>query len=487
MSVKLVYKDIAVGADEDATITATGQEANSLLALVPFGSGNETEYTTLEHNMWSLSGGKQIYDGGVFSFWSDEISDENGYFSITPEITATMDEQYNSLGVFLRFGVMNYCSEVEVLWYQGNSLLSQKTFYPDAFEYYCDNRVDSYSKVVVRLVRTSHPYQRARLDALIFGITRTFKRDELRSVKVTEQVNLISKELPENVLDWQLNSATVVDYLFQLKQPVRAYNGDALVGVFYVKTSNRKSARVYDISCTDAIGVLDEEKYPDVVLTSKNAFELARDICGDFEVEMDSALQSKTVTGVLSKQTRRQALQQLCFAIGAVADTSGVETIRIFVPQTSEAKEIPTNRVRVGGSVKRADAVTSVQLTAHSYSTSASNGGTVEINGVKYYDTPTVYTMDNPNATTADKKNVISIADATLISSGNVQEILQRVFDFYMLRDTHNVSFRLEGEKMGDYVSTPTSWGDMVTGNYTRATITLSGIAVANAEVIGSE
>lgn len=486
MSVKLVYQDIAVGADSDAEITATGQEAISLLALLPFGAGNEKDYTTLEHNMWTLNGAKQIYDGGAFSFWSDGISDNEGYFATPPEITATLSEQYNSLGISLNFGVMNYCTEVEVVWYQGGTELARKTFYPDSAQYFCAERVESYNKIVVRFIRTAHPYQRARLDALIFGITRVFKRDELRSVKITEQVNLVSRELPENVLDWQLNSAEVIDYLFQLKQPVKAYDGERLAGVFYVKTSNRRSARNYDISCTDAIGVLDEEQYPDAVLTNKNAFELAQDICGDFDVEMDSSLQIKTVTGVLVKNTRRQALQQLCFAIGAVADTSGSESIRIFAPQFSEPKEIPANRVRVGGNVKRADAVTSVQLTSHKYSTSGS-GNSVEINGATYYDTQTVYTLNNPNATTADKKNVVSINDATLISSANVQEILQRVFDYYMLRDTHNVSFRLEGEKMGDYVSTPTSWGDLVVGTYTRATITLSGIAVANAEVLGNE
>lgn len=485
MSVKLIYKDIAVGADEDAEMSATGQDAISALALLPFGDENLKPYTTLEHNMWLLNGSKIIYDGDTYAFWSEEISGADGYFATPPEITAIMDEQYNSLGVYLDFGSMNYCSEVEIVWYQGSTVLAQKTFYPDALQYFCSEKVTSYNKVVLRLIRTRHPKRRARLNGIYFGITRIFRRDELRSVRVTQQINLISKELPENVLDWQLNSAEVADYMFQLKQPVEAYDGDALIGTFYVKSSNRKSARVYDISCTDAIGVLDEEAFPDTFCSGKNALELAQNICGDFEIEMDEVLQSKTVTGPLTKMTRRQALQQLCFAIGAVADTSGVRVIKIFVPPSANAKIISSNRVRVGGSVKKGDVVTAVQLTAHSYSTSGS-GGYTEIGGVKYYDTTTVHSLANPDATAADKKNVISISDATLISSANVAEILQRVFDFYMLRNTHNVSFRLEGEQMGDYVSTPTNWGEMVTGNLTRATIVLSGISVATSEVIGT-
>ena len=485
MSVKLVYEDIAPGAAEDAAMSATGQDDVSAVALLPFGSGNETQYATLEHNIWLLNGTKKIYDGGVYSFWSSELSGADGYFDTPPEITAAMDEQYNSLGIYLDFGPMNYCSEVEILWYQGTTLLVQKTFYPDGRQYFCEQKVQSYNKVVVRLLRTSHPYYRARLDKIVFGISRTFKRDELRNVAITQQLSLISKEMSENVLDWTLNSSAVVDYMFQLKQPVRAFDSDELLGVFYVKTSSRNSARVYDISCTDAIGVLDEENFPDAVYSGKNALELATEICSGFEVEMDAELQSKTVTGILSKKTRRQALQQLCFAIGAAADTSATEKIRVFVPPSAEAKEIPTSRVRAGGSVKKADVVTAVSLASHSYSTSGS-GSYTEVDGVKYYDTQTVYTLNNPDVTTADKQNVISITDATLISSANVEEILQRVYDFYMLRDTHSVSFRLEGERVGDYVATPTTWGTTVTGNITRASIKLSGIAVAAAEVTGT-
>lgn len=485
MSVKIIYKDFALGADRDATMSASGQMSGSAIALLPFGDNNQTNYTTLEHNIWALNGKKKIYDDRSFAFWSDQLSGADGYFSEPPEITAQMENQYNSLGIYLDFGEINACSEVELIWYQGEEMLSQMTFYPTSAQYFCENRVEAYNKVTLRLLRTAHPLRRARLNGFYFGVTRVFRRDELRSVRATQQIDLISKTIPENVLDWRLNSAKTVDYLFQRKQPVEAYDGSTFIGAFYIKNSSRKSVRVYDISCTDAVGVLDEEQFPDAAYTEKNALELAQEICSGFTVEMEEALQSKAVTGLLSKKTKRQALQQLCFAIGAVADTAGTDGIKIFVPPSSNAEKIPESRVRVGGSLKKSDLVTAVKLTEHNYSTSGS-GAYTEVDGVKYYDTMTVHVLENPDATTADKQNVISITDATLISSANVAEILQRVFDFYMLRNIHNVSFRLEGEQMGDYITTPTNWGDMVTGNLTRATIVLSGIAVAAAEVTGT-
>lgn len=485
MSVKLIYKDVAVGAAEDAEMSAIGGDKISAIALLPFGAENTAQYATIERNIWVLDGNRKIYDGKAYSFWSAELSGEDGYFSTPPEITAELTEKYNSLGIFLDFGVMGYCSEVVLLWYRDGEEIAQGVFYPTGPEHFCEKRVESYNKVVVRLIRTNQPGRRARLDKIVFGISRTFGRDELRSVSITQQISLISREMFENVLDWQLNSAATVDYLFQMKQPVQAYDGESLIGDFFVKTSERTGPRVYSINCTDAIGVLDEERFPDAYYSNKNALELAREICGTFEVDMEPALQSKTVSGVLAGKTRRQALQQLCFAIGAAADTSGTSQIRVFVPPLTNAREIAPNRVRTGGSVKKRDVVTEIRLTAHSYSTSG-NTNEVTVGGAKYYDTKTVHTMKNPTATAADKQNVISIDDATLVSASNAEEILQRVFDFYMQRNTHHLAFRLDGEKMGDRVTTPTTWGEIVEGNITRAMIRLSGIAVADSEVLGT-
>ena len=485
MSVKLIYRDIAVGAAEDAKVTAGGADALSVVSLLPFGSGNETQYATLEKNMWLLGGAKKVYDGGVYSFWSAAVSDGNGYFSTPPEITAQTDEKYNSLGITLDFGAMNYCTEVEIIWYNDGAEISRKTYHPDARVYFCENFVESYNKITVRLIRTKHPNRRARLDMILFGITRTFNRDELRGVNITQQISLISKEMCENVLDWQLKSKSAVEYLFQIKQPVYAYDSDELLGAFYIQESDRSGPREYNVKCQDAIGVLDASPFPDALYSEKNALELAREICGEFAVEMEEGLQEKKISGILTKKTRRQALQQLCFAIGAAADTAGTENIRIFVPPTGDAKVIPQRRVRTGGRVKKSDVVTEVQLTAHDYNTSSGEQA-AEINGVKIYETKTVHTLKNPNATAADKQNVVSIEDATLISSANVAEILQRVYDFYMNRNTHNVKFRMEGERVGDRVATPTPWGDLVEGNISRASIRLSGIAVASAEVIGT-
>ncbi len=493
MSVKIVYKEVAVGAAEGASIVPAGQSSLCNTSFLPFAFGAEySRHATLEHNYWRLNGSKSIYISGdeppynwpIFGFWSQSLSGDNCYFDEVPEIDAYLDDYYTSRGITIDFVPGSFCSEVEVIWYDGGAVMFQKTFYPDAYSYFCENYVEKYTHIKIRLIQTSHPRQRAKVEGIYFGAKHVFHRDQLRSVRILQQIDLISKELPENVLDWRLNSANNVEYMFEVKQPVEAYDGDKLMGVFFLRQSQRRGPRLYDMNCGDAIGLLGDDPFPDTFYTDKSAYEAALEICWDYAVEMDEALMQKTVTGPLIGMTRRQALQQLCFAIGAVADTSNYRGIKIFAPPNTDPKEIPSNRTRVGGYVKKSDLVTGVCVVSHDY-TAVDEGGDIQINGQSYTDTQTEHWLYNPDVSDRDKKNVKRIGDAALVSSAIAEEVLPRVYNFYMKRNTHYVKFRLDGENMGDYLTTPTNWGEVVTGNYTRATIVLSGIAVATAEVIG--
>ena len=44
----VIYKDVAVGADEDATTTVTGASSDSQTAKLPFGVENEPIITTVD-------------------------------------------------------------------------------------------------------------------------------------------------------------------------------------------------------------------------------------------------------------------------------------------------------------------------------------------------------------------------------------------------------------------------------------------------------
>lgn len=484
MSIRIVYQDTAPGADDDASVSSTLADSRSDSALLPFGSQNSNNYATLEPNLWVLDGSKSIYDNNPISYWSSVQSNENGTFSTPPTITVLFDAQYTSLGVSLMFSGDSWCNDVDIEWYRGNTQLENKKFHPNSLEYFCENTVIGYSRLVIRLNKTSLPKRRAKLDRILFGKHRAFERDELRNVRLTQEIDVTKRELLANAMDWTLSSKSDAEFIFQFKQPVYAYDGDNLHGVFYVDEGSRVADRLYDIICTDAIGVMDFEPFPDAFYENQNAADLIRSICGEYAVDVHSSFNAKTVTGALVGLTRRGALQQVCFAIGAIADTSNGDKIKIF-PLGNTIKEIPTFRTRVGGSVQTGKVVTAIRIASHAYSTTQTEGSEeIDVNGTKYYDTKTVVTIANPSVTASNQPNVIDVMDAMLVTEANIAEVSQIFFDCVSRTRTHSLKFRVDKEEIGDYVQTTTPWGELINGHYRRASIVLSGFALSDAEVL---
>lgn len=488
MSVKIVYKDIAVGADDDASISSTAAQSFSQVSSLAHGAPTP-ELSTLELNAWLLNKKKKIITDEKVGFWSEEMSDENCSFSpeSPPILTVLFDEQYTSLGISLVFNPVSgdYCPSITVRWYQSGTLLAEQDFSPNSTEYFCQKTVEHYNRVDIQLNKTNLPYRYAKLSKVLFGITRIFLRDELKSVQITEAIDPISSELSINKMNFSLESRQEIDYIFQQLQPIYAYNGDVLIGAFYIESSSRTGKAAYDISCNDAIGILDNETVPAAMYTNKNVRELIEEILdGKFELELAEELEDETVTGYLPRGTKRNALHQIAFAIRAVVDTSGTEAIKVFRPQMLDSKIIPPERTYIGSSVSRSAIVTAVKVTSHSYSTSGS-GDPIEVNGTTYYDTKTVTTINNPNITASDKQNVIEITDATLVTPANVSAVAQHVYDYYMRRNVNRTKIVVNDESPGDYVTTSLPWGGTITGTITTMNMTLSGIVAADCEVTG--
>jgi len=214
--------------------------------------------------MWLLDGSFKLLRNQDIPFWSKQMSDENGVFSTPPVIEIEFDEQYTTFGIYLRFSpeTGDYCTSVTIKWYQDATLLDSKNLTPTSVSYFCANKVTAFNKVVIFLNATNRPHRYARVENIIFGIIREFGADEFRSVTILQELDLISSELPISTLNWLLVSKSDIEYIFQLKQPVEAYSGSNLIGVFYISEAKRTGPNTYEITCEDALGVLDGYFFP---------------------------------------------------------------------------------------------------------------------------------------------------------------------------------------------------------------------------------
>lgn len=486
MSVSYVfYRDIAPGADEDAAFTATGAGPDSVITNLAE-ENNIPAIATLEPGRWLLNGSFTLPPKPV-PFWSEQLSGPDCVLSPAPTIDIQFDRQYSSVGITLIFEPCTgeYCRKVNIKWYQGETLKSSMDFSPDGEQYLCENAVTSWDRLVITLLETNLPYRRARINQIIFGVYRQFGMTELRGVKLVHECDLAALTLPISTLDWNLDSRSNIQFMFQFKQPVEVWNNEHLVGVYYIDGHKRTAKCLRSINCYDAFGVLDEIPFAGGVYTGYSAQQLLTDIVGtDFDLEIE--VPDITLTGAILPGTKRSAMQQVLFAWGAVASTDGRYGIRIFHPP-DYGEGIDMERIYVGASVDTASIVTAVRVVAHTYAENAN--GSVEIGGQKYEDTTSTYTVTNPNVTSNDKENVVTITDATLVSPEIAQATAQRLYEFYTRRDTVNAKIVWQGEHLADRVALPPPWAetmeDEIEGNIQKMTITLSNTVAAEVEALG--
>lgn len=482
----VTYKDVAVGAQEDAAFAAVGATNESTIAKLADGVV-PGKIITLEHDRWALDGTfDKFYEQSEVAFWSREISGADGTFDADPVITVTFDQQYSSMGISFVFddATGEYVSLLNIKWYQSDALKADQDFTPNAARYFCSKRVESYDKLMITLKKTYPARRRAKINRIVFGVERTFGMTELRKASITNEMDENSVELPISTFAWTLDSAADVDYLFQLKQPVEVWNSDNLLGVYYINASSRVAKRVYDIDCHDALGVLSESQFDGgAYLSGVSAKTLLETLCAPFVVEYAVGVTDKTLKGIVEAQSKRDAIQQVIFAWGVCLATDGGSKLRVFnLPDA--AKVIPKNRTFVGASVDTASIVTAVKVTAHTYE--ADSNGNVQIGGASYNDTETVYTVNNPDVTATDRQNVVEITGATLVSADIGQTTAQRVYNYYQKRDTVSAKIVYAGERLGEKISVYTPWDNLVSGHLKKMEITLSNTVAYKAEVIGT-
>lgn len=478
----IVYKDIAPGAGADAEVMATGPSGLSDLLALPL-AGVQKRTAVCERNYWALDGTAGLADGAPMSgFVSSALSGATGEFETPPTITINFDNQYSSVGVSFVFDDVEWCGKLAIAWYQGETQKETAEFTPDSAEYFCNKKVEGFDKLVITIKATSQPYRRAKISQILIGIIRTFGMDEIRKANIVDEMSLISTELPISTLEWTLDSRANIDFLFQLKQPITVKNGGTVIGIYYISNSTRTAGNVYNIKCEDAIGILEDSRFKGgAYLGGISATELCNDIIGgDFPIVVD--VEDVTLRGIVQPGTKRAALQQVLFAWGAILCVDG-ETFRI-TDAGSTLAEIGADRTYTGVTVETVSPITKVQLTAHTYT--QNNTGAIEIGGVKYADTTSVYEVSNPNVTASDKANVISITNATLVSTDIGQATAQRVYNYYLNRDKSKGKVVWEGEKLGDYVSLPTAWGSTTRGHISKMEIALSNTVAAMVTVEGS-
>lgn len=559
--VAIRYGDVAVGAKENFVPTSSEKQFDTLNQLLEYNSifpnyANPCELyqTLLDGNRKPLP--KDTNEANL-GLWSVQTSGLSGFFYPDITLTLTAEGQYTSQGFTITFDVENniYCTSMTITWYRNGNQIETAGFAPNSPFYFCSKKVENFDKVVFTFKKLNMPQNRLKVHAIDFGYGTIFYGNELRSVKVIQELNPISSEITINTTDFTLDSKTDIDYSFQTKQQLSTYFNGKLISTTFIKSAKRKSKNIWEVQTEDYIGSMDSTTFVGGIYENANAVDLLETIFNVAGVMYDisESFNTATVSGYIPYTTCREALMQVAFAIQAVVDTSNSDKVKVFALGNTITQTVPLNRIMQGQSFTDEETVTSVEVAYHKYIptsetmdaysaesdgtgnniqvifseplhgltitngsivTSATNYAVINasencvLTGKKYNHSMQYKTKNNPVVLASDTQNVVAIENATLVSNSNVDNVLQKCYNYLIKTNTTNLkivdgkhevlgaqikygsekygTFYYGGREesqitydvpvnVGDCISAETEYLGNVSGNVIKETYTLNG------------
>lgn len=512
------------------------------------------KWMTLEGDGCLLDGTFELLpddiSGQFMGLWSQALSNADGVFDMPVVLGVTFGNPHTSAGITLIFSeaTEDYCTDLTIEWIgQDGAMLSSKSFTPDSAKFFCENQVEDYYGLNFTFRSTNRPYHFLKLTGVMYGVLLDISGERLISCSITEDVDPTGAELPVNTMTFKFHSAdgvfNLLDpagayVLFQQRQQITAYENvdgnEMLMGSFYLDEPESESKNTTSMSCIDLIGVIDDTDYmggywPDGITVE----ELIADImqsAGVDDYAIDGDIAARIVKGYLAICTHREALQQVAFAVGAVADCSRSKKIEVSKPKTASDSYVSIGRKIDDHTPKQLSLVTGVEVYVHTYrlssdTTEVFNGtlstgtatvtfsqptenlscsgatiidsgvnyailqvataGTVTVSGKSYEDQTmlggSVYASNLPaNA----KNNIAKVTECTL--AWDAQATAQRLYDYYQMRYEDTGKILLSNEKAGGFVTIQNQNNKSIAGNIESMEIDLTGGFIAKVVTRGA-
>lgn len=559
-SAKIVFGLYDITAKDDSNLSIDDKQTFSDLDELKQDNVNEIKYATLEKNYFNLDGSKVLLEYNAkaqgIGLWSKSMSDSKGLFQKPPTLLITFSQVHSSNGITFQFSEDNYCNDLNIKFYNNDTLLKDLSFTPNESTFFCSEIVENYNKLIITFKKTNNPYRYLKLINIVYGQNRVFTPSEITSANILEEIDPLSNEISINTLEFSIFSRDEafnmlnpkgIYKLLQSRQMFRVYEmNDGIemdMGTFYLDEWKNETEAISNMKAIDLIGLLDKTTYYGGIFYDEQIDIILIRILETANMDEhtitfdDDNLRKIHLSGYIPICTHREAIQQVLFSAGLVADCSRSKKIKIYKLKDSNVKNIPYDRKKQDSeTVELNDIVTGVQVTSHQYLYNTNNQvysekkelynadlevgehfikfsepvygitvegatlldfscayakvnvttkGNVKIEGYEYYHVTKVYeskieTKDN------DKENILQVTDATLISDNNAQEVADRILNYYQNTYKMNVDFKIEDESISDTAIVDTLYNQKLKGNIKKMDIDLTGGFIASSTIIGS-
>lgn len=511
MSIKVKYLDIPDESREGVEAEGQGQSFSKAEAVLT--GLSDGAYATLEPFGWPLDGKRQVLpDTPGPMWWSSISSDENGSFSQPPQLTVRLKTPCTATGISITFApeADEYCSRVRFNWLRGTVLLAQLTAESDGPYFSVSQTVENFDTVRVEFLQTSHPHSFVKVKALTVGIAHWFFADEITSVSAAGESDHLLSSLPVDTLTVTLRDKKGRDLRPRKNQKLQLYRDDTLLATAHIADSTREDGNSYRIHCQSILGLL-EDDFLGGIYENVPVDVVLKQILTGIDYAKDPYFDAASVTGYLPVCTRRQALQQVAFALGAAVRTDASGRVLLLPPEGVVHHAFRKDRIFRGQRIKTQTEVSRIELSAHSFRPSEEReellrnqalsgenvlftfkkphhsysvtGGTITESGENfvrltakgevslsagtYVQSTSSYVRENPAFGSTEQGNTLTVTEATLVHPQNAEAVLNRLWEGAALRQELTFQAVVTDQMPGQLVTAEDPWGGLVRGYIT--------------------
>lgn len=543
-------KFIDVTALADATVTTNDNQSIGSVALFA-DQTKQSDYGTFELNQFILDGSKSVLPDNPnnIAFWSEALSKDDCTFETNPKITITFKEQHTSAAITLYFED-NPPAELKITWYTiAGTKLVTGTFYPDSLIYVCNTQVQNYGKIEIEFVKTTFPQRYIKLQYVLYGKYIVWDKDMIQKAKVQEDIDVTSATLSINEADisivdmnndfdaenengsWKSVQKTQEVTLSEFK------NGNMIpMGAFFIDDFSF-SKNIAKFKLIDVVGLLDKYTFYDGQIYNNVRAEVILiaifATAGIKKYTIDEEVGNTLLSGYLAIQTCRKALQQVCFACGAVADDSRSDTIKVYKPDRYVKSTVGTDRKFNGNTkVSLEKYISGVNIEMKNYaleektsdiykktlpagdtkitfsspylpsSITASAGalkeiktnyliinmpdaGKCQITGIKYANTTFSYEKSVDKIESGETENIKKYSGCTIYNADLLPDIADYLLSYHDLRKKLGMKYLVDLEQVGNWANINSIGGKTSTTLIESQTLDLTGGFIATATCRG--
>lgn len=209
---------------------------------------------------------------------------------------------------------------------------------------------------------------------------------------------------------------------------------DSLWARYWITDSVKLNSDTLRITAKSLLWPLDKVVLPAVMYEDAAVMDVLDEIFGMIseQYDLDSSFATQFIDGFCPEQSARERLQWVCFVIGGYVKTHFTDVVEIL-PVPTETAIIPPEKTFWRPELSSRVAVASIRAKVWSYTegTPAATDKWVTDGTTTWVAQEQWISLNNPSAGQLSPSSVVSIEDVTLINSGNVGAILNRLSGYY--------------------------------------------------------